>query len=258
MILRKRASARAPASDRANFLQGQLSLISPCNSPHYTIGYNFFMPVMSGKTLGKVQIGEMIARGGMAEVYLGEHITLDRKVAVKIMREFVDSDPDIKIRFEREARAVAGLRHPNIVQVFDFDVTDGQPFLIMEYVPGASLGVYLRALHKRGEKLPFNTISRILNALASAIDYAHKHNLIHRDIKPANVLLRSASVPIDIDKPLPEDVEPILTEFGLVRLLESSIQTSTGMVSSTPAYIIPEQAREGKSELKTDLYFAVV
>jgi len=212
------------------------------------------MPVMSGKTLGKVQIGEMIARGGMAEVYLGEHITLDRKVAVKIMREFVDSDPDIKIRFEREARAVAGLRHPNIVQVFDFDVTDGQPFLIMEYVPGASLGVYLRALHKRGEKLPFNTISRILNALASAIDYAHKHNLIHRDIKPANVLLRSASGPIDIDKPLPEDVEPILTDFGLVRLLDSSIQTSTGTVSGTPAYMSPEQARGEKVDLKTDIY----
>src|SRR5258706_465554 len=157
MILRKRASARAPASGHAEFLQEPLPLISPCNSSHYTIGYNFFMPVMSGKTLGKVQIGEMIARGGMAEVYLGEHITLDRKVAVKIMREFVDSDPDIKIRFEREARAVAGLRHPNIVQVFDFDVTDGQPFLIMEYVPGASLGVYLRALHKRGEKLDLKT-----------------------------------------------------------------------------------------------------
>jgi tRNA A-37 threonylcarbamoyl transferase component Bud32 len=212
------------------------------------------MPLMSGKTLGKVQIGELIARGGMAEVYLGQHATLNRQVAVKIMREQVDTDLDMKVRFEREAHAMAGLRHPNIIQVFDFDLSDGQPCLVMEYVPGASLGAYLKALHKRGEKLPFNIISRLLVSLASAIDYAHDHHLIHRDVKPANVLLRSASGPIDINKSLPDDVEPILTDFGLVRLTDSSIKTSTGTVSGTPAYMSPEQARGEKIGLKTDIY----
>jgi serine/threonine protein kinase len=212
------------------------------------------MPLMSGKTLGKVQIGELIARGGMAEVYLGQHTTLNRKVAVKIMREHVDGDPDIRVRFEREARAVAGLRHPNIIQVFDYEVSDGQPCLIMEYVPGASLGMYLKALHKRGEKLPFNIVSRLLVSLASAIDYAHERHLIHRDIKPANVLLRSASGPVGFTQPLPEDVEPILTDFGLVRLTDSSIKTSTGTVSGTPAYMSPEQARGETVGLKSDIY----
>ena len=208
----------------------------------------------SGKTLGKVQIGEMIARGGMAEVYLGQHTTLNRKVAVKIMRDHVDADPDNHVRFEREARVVAGLRHPNIIQVFDYELVDGQPCLIMELVPGASLGNYLKALHKREEKLPFDTVAHILTLLASAIDYAHSQHIIHRDIKPANVLLRSASGPIDANKPLPADVEPILTDFGLVRLLDSSIQTSTGTVSGTPAYMSPEQARGDKVDSKTDIY----
>ena len=208
----------------------------------------------SGKTLGKVKISEFIARGGMAEVYLGEHTTLNRKVAVKIMREHVDADPDNHRRFEREAQVVASLRHPNIIQVFDYELADGQPCLVMEYIPGASLGNYLKALHKREEKLPLKIIAQILSALASAIDYAHSKHIIHRDIKPANVLLRSASGPVEVDKPLPEDVDPILTDFGLVRLLDASIQTSTGTVSGTPAYMSPEQARGDKVTHKTDIY----
>ncbi len=191
-------------------------------------GYNSPMANWTGKTLGKVKIGEFIARGGMAEVYLGEHATLDRKVAVKIMRDHVEAEPENHTRFEREARVVASLRHPNIIQVFDYELMDGQPCLVMEYVPGASLGNYLKALHKRGEKLPLEMVGRILSAIASAIDYAHSQNMIHRDIKPANVLLRSASGPVDIENPLPEDVEPVLTDFGLVRLLDASVHTSTG------------------------------
>ncbi len=208
----------------------------------------------NGKTLGKVKIGEFIARGGMAEVYYGEHTTLNRKVAVKIMRDHVDADPDNHRRFEREARVVASLRHPNIIQVFDYELVDGQPCLVMELIPGASLGNYLKVLHKREEKLPLNMVARILSALASAIDYAHSKHIIHRDIKPANVLLRSASGPVDADQPIPEDVEPILTDFGLVRLLDASIQTSTGTVSGTPAYMSPEQARGDSVTHKTDVY----
>jgi serine/threonine protein kinase len=201
----------------------------------------------------------MIARGGMAEVYLGEHTTLNRKVAVKIMRDHVDSDPELRGRFDREARVVAGLRHPNIIQVHDFDLADGQPYLVMEHIPGATLGSYLKALHNRREQLPFQIVSRILTLLASAIDYAHSNQIIHRDIKPANILLRSASGPIDPLKPLPQDVEPILTDFGLVRLVDSSFHTSTGTVSGTPAYMSPEQARGEKVDKRTDIYsFGVI
>ena len=212
------------------------------------------MATWSGKTLGKVKIGEFIARGGMAEVYLGEHVTLNRKVAVKIMRDHIEAEPENRARFEREARAVASLRHPNIIQIFDYELIDGQPCLVMEYAPGASLGSYLKALHKRGEKLSLAAVGKILAAIASAIDYAHSRGMIHRDIKPANVLLRSMSGPVDIEKPLPEDIEPILTDFGLVRLLDSSAHTSTGSVSGTPAYMSPEQARGAPVTKKTDIY----
>ncbi|MCA2002849.1 MAG: serine/threonine protein kinase, partial [Chloroflexi bacterium] len=212
------------------------------------------MATWSGKTLGKVKIGEFIARGGMAEVYLGEHVTLNRKVAVKIMRDHIEAEPENRARFEREARAVASLRHPNIIQIFDYELIDGQPCLVMEYVPGASLGSYLKALHKRGEKLSLAAVGKILAAIASAIDYAHSQGMIHRDIKPANVLLRSVSGPVETNQPLSEDAEPILTDFGLVRLLDSSAHTSTGNVSGTPAYMSPEQARGDPVTKKTDIY----
>lgn len=208
----------------------------------------------SGKTIGKVQIGDLIARGGMAEVYAGEHTALNRKVAVKIMRDFVDADPDARSRFEREARVIANLQHPNIIQLFDYELVSGQPCLVMELVPGVSLGGYLRNAQKNGEKLQFNVIAQILTSIASAIDYAHSQNIVHRDIKPANILLRSKGGVIKLDQPLPEDVEPVLTDFGLVRLLDSSTQTSTGTVSGTPAYMSPEQARGDKVDKKTDIY----
>lgn len=208
----------------------------------------------SGKTLGNVLIGDLIARGGMAEVYNGEHVKLNRKVAIKIMRDHVEEDPDSRTRFDREARVVAGLNHPNIIQIFDYDLVDGRPCIIMELVSGTALSNYMKALQKREEKLSHTTIVRLLSTIASAIDYAHERNIVHRDIKPANILLRSNSGDIDLDAPLPDDVEPVLTDFGLVRLLDSSTQTSTGTVSGTPSYMSPEQARGDKVDRKTDIY----
>ncbi|MBI3164979.1 MAG: serine/threonine protein kinase, partial [Chloroflexi bacterium] len=212
------------------------------------------MSTWSGKSLGNVTIGELIARGGMAEVYRGTHTTLKRDVAVKIMRDHVEDDPETRARFEREARAIAKLEHPNIIRIHDYNLLEGRPSLVMDLVPGASLGNYLKALHKRGETLPRETIARLLVSIASAVDHAHERSIVHRDIKPANILLRSPNGLIAPNEPLPEDAEPVLTDFGLVRLLDSHTQTSTGTVSGTPAYMSPEQARGDKVDHRTDIY----
>src|SRR3990170_1971898 len=106
-----------------------------------------------GRTLGKVRIEMLLARGGMADVYLGMHTTLQRPVAVKILRDQYQDDPDLLERFQREARGVAMLRNPNIVQVFDFDTVDNQPYLVMEYVPGITLSAFLRDLHQHDKRL---------------------------------------------------------------------------------------------------------
>src|SRR5574339_173489 len=118
-----------------------------------------------GKTLGKVYIESLLARGGMATVYLGTHTTLKRKVAVKILRNSFPDDPHPLERFEREAQAVARLRHPNIVQVFDFDTVDDQPYIVMEYIPGPSLSSYLAALNAKNGHLGLPLINRLLSRI---------------------------------------------------------------------------------------------
>lgn len=207
-----------------------------------------------GKTLSKVRIDKLVARGGMAEVYLGLHTTLNRAVAVKILHRYLEGESDLGSRFEREAQVLAGLRHPQIVQVYDFDIHEGQPFIVMEYVPGASLSAYLQSVHSRGGRLTLNEIGHLLSMLVSALDYAHQQGVIHRDIKPANILLTSKTSLVQPGSPLPADVEAILTDFGLLRLAESAAQTSSGTVSGTPAYMSPEQARGDKVDHHSDLY----
>lgn len=206
-----------------------------------------------GQTIGKVRIEKYLARGGMAEVYLGTHLTLDRPVAVKVMHSFVEDDPDLITRFQREAKAVAGLRHPNIVQVFDFDTHDGHPYLVMEYLKGPSLASFLRELHKSGARLTLAQIAQLLKSLAAGIDYAHSQGIVHRDIKPANIILNNKSGDYSIDH-LPPDTECVITDFGLVRIANSSTQTASGVVSGTPAYMSPEQAQGNPVDHRSDTY----
>ncbi|HEX2997127.1 MAG TPA: protein kinase, partial [Anaerolineales bacterium] len=214
------------------------------------------MPEWTGKTIGKVRIEKFLARGGMAEVYLGTHLTLERQVAVKVLHSFIEEDPGLLARFQREAKVVAGLRHSNIVQILDFDTVENHPYIVMEYLAGPSLAAYLRNLHERETRLAYNQVARLLKPLASALDYAHSQDIIHRDIKPANILLHSKSKASEfhVDGPLTEHVEPVVTDFGLVRIAHSTTQTTTGAISGTPAYMSPEQARGDRVDHRTDIY----
>ena len=207
-----------------------------------------------GRTLGRVRIESLVARGGIAEVYLGTHTTLQREVAVKILRNSFEDDPRTRERFELEARAVARLRHPNIVQVFDFDAIDGQPYIVMEYIRGPSLSSYLLALHARKNRLELPVISRLLDGVASALQYAHEGGVVHRDVKPGNILLTSRSLQIAPGSTMPLDFEAVLTDFGLVRILNSSRQTTIGQTAGTPAYMSPEQAMGLTTDGRTDIY----
>ena len=207
-----------------------------------------------GKTLGNVRMDLLLARGGMAEVYLGMHTTLNRQVAVKLLRNAYLEEQDLLARFQREARVVANLRHPNIVQVYDFDTFQSQPYLIMEYVPGVALSTYLHDLHDRNERLEYPVVSRLVSILSHALQYAHENGVVHRDVKPGNILLTSRNHPVERHKPLPFDVQAVLTDFGLVRILNSASQTATGEIAGTPAYMSPEQARGDKTDARTDIY----
>ncbi len=207
-----------------------------------------------GRRLGKVQIESLVARGGVAEIYVGTHTTLDHKVAVKILRNLSEDNSDALLRFQREARVIAKLRHPNIVQVHDFDTVENDPYLVMEYVDGPSLSKYLNSLHEKNGRLELYQVVRLMNAVAGALQYAHNNNVVHRDIKPGNILLTSPTRPIVAGQPLPEDVEPIITDFGLVRFLDANRQTTTGQIAGTPAYMSPEQARGEATDGRTDVY----
>ena len=207
-----------------------------------------------GKSLGKVRIDSLLARGGMAEVYLGTHTTLKREVAVKIIRAQYEDDTDLLERFEREAQVVAKLRHQNIVQVFDFDTINDSPYIVMEYVPGPSLSQYLSVLHKNNLRVELSNVSKILTGVANALQYAHDNGVIHRDIKPGNIILTSHIRRITPGETLPLDFVPILTDFGLVRFLNSSRHTSAGQTAGTPAYMSPEQARGETTDARTDIY----
>jgi serine/threonine protein kinase len=189
----------------------------------------------------------------MAEVYLGQHTSLERAVAVKILHSHVAENEALIQRFRSEAQSVSQLRHPNILQVYDFDVLDGHPYMIMEWIAGMPLNNYLRALHQNGGLLPPETTVRLIIGLAAGLDYAHERGIVHRDIKPGNVILRHDHGPIDPLRPLPLDVEPILADFGLAHLSNRAV-TVSGELLGTPAYISPEQARGEEVDGRSDIY----
>ncbi|MEE9216018.1 MAG: serine/threonine-protein kinase [Anaerolineales bacterium] len=207
-----------------------------------------------GRVLSKVRIEKLIGRGGMADVYVGRHTTLNHPMAVKILHSHMTVNPDLRRRFRDEAQAVAALRHPNIVQVIDFDVIDDRPYIVMELLEGMPLNEYLHDLHAMGHTLPFDTVTRLMTSLTAALDYAHNRQIVHRDVKPANIILRAGETAIKSQMPLAPDVEPVLTDFGIARIATSTSATASGTILGTPAYMSPEQVRGEPVDRRSDIY----
>lgn len=193
----------------------------------------------TGRTIDKYLLESLIGRGGMAEVYKSVHPDLGRELAIKVLHpHLTDTDGFIE-RFRREARAAASLRHPHIVQIYDFAVTeDGLYYMVMEYVEGQPLDEYLK---QNKDKLPLETIQQLFLQIASAVQYAHKQGIVHRDLKPANILL-------DTEEQL------YLADFGIAQIVGASRLTQSGTASGTPAYMAPEQVMGQTITHAVDIY----
>jgi WD40 repeat protein/predicted Ser/Thr protein kinase len=173
--------------------------------------------------IGRYEIERELGRGGMAVVYLGRDPFMKRYVAVKVLPHQFTTAPELRTRFQREAEVIASLEHPAIVPVYDFGEYEGQPFIVMRYMPGGSLAERLRQ-----GALSLAQTATILQRLGSALDRAHSHGIIHRDLKPGNVLFDQYG-------------EAYLSDFGIARLSEASVALTGSGVIGTPAYMSPEQ-----------------
>jgi tRNA A-37 threonylcarbamoyl transferase component Bud32 len=196
------------------------------------------MPFAEGENIGPYRIIEQLGQGGMATVYKAYHAALDRYVALKVLHPAFHEEPNFTARFQREARVVARLEHPSIVPVYDYAEQENRPFLVMKYIEGETL----KARLSRG---PLNAaeITQVVDAVGSALAYAHKQGILHRDIKPSNVLIQN-------------DGAMYLADFGLARIAQAGESTlSSDSIMGTPQYISPEQARGDKDlDAGTDIY----
>ena len=193
---------------------------------------------MIGTVLDKYEILQKVGEGGMATVYRGRHTTLGRDVAVKVLHPHLSSSQRNRLRFEREAKAIEHLDHPNIVQIFDYSGVDSEEcYIVTEYIDGLTLQEFIQEI----ERMPSEATSVLGIKLVRALDYAHQRGIIHRDLKPENVMLR-------------RDGELKLMDFGIARFLEDSQMTMTGALVGSPAYMSPEQAMEQRLDRRSDLF----
>ena len=192
------------------------------------------------KTLGKYQIEQELGKGAMGVVYLGFDPGLERKVALKVMASAIVSDNELKERFEREAKSVARLQHPNIVTVYDLGYdAQGAPYIAMEYLKGQDLEQRIRR-----DPLTFREKLDVVAQTCRGLSHAHKNGIVHRDIKPANVFIT-------------EGGEAKIMDFGVARWQQSS-HTQTGAVLGTADYMSPEQIRGQKVDGRSDIFSAGV
>ncbi len=202
------------------------------------------MASLIGQKLGKYHITRMIARGGMADVYRAKQDGLDRDVAVKVMHVYLAQADTFVTRFKREAASVAKMRHPHIIQLYDFDMSGDHYYMVMEYISGRTLEQLIREQCK----LSLARVLEIAIPLADALEYAHGLGIIHRDIKPTNIMFTDTQC-----------TYPILADFGINLTTGSVALTMEGGFVGTPGYMSPEASLHKQVDKRADIYsFGVV
>jgi len=193
---------------------------------------------MAPEKIGRYEIKSELGRGGMATVYRGWDPLFEREVAVKVLPpELLHSDPQFKMRFEREAKIIASLEHPSIVPVYDVGDDTGQPYFVMRYMSGGSLSDRIKA-----KNLTVDDALKILGQLAPGLDEAHVKGIVHRDLKPSNILFDGKGT-------------PYISDFGIAKLSQAQSGNMTGSaIIGTPAYMAPEQAQGTGVDGRTDIY----
>jgi len=204
---------------------------------------------MIGRTLGNYRIEMLLGSGGMGQVYRATHVHLGRPSAIKVLHLQYAEDPSFQARFLQEARAVAALSHPNIVEVFDFGEEDGLLYLVMELCPDGSVRSLLQQATDEGHLLPLEFGLDLVEQAAEGLEYAHSQGMVHRDIKPDNLLLKRSTVAVADEKLLVK-----ISDFGLARLAEGGIETKSGITMGTPAYMSPEQCQGLELDGRSDVY----
>ena len=204
---------------------------------------------LAGLVMGNYEVLESIGRGGMAEVYRGRHKRLGRTVAIKVLPASLATEADFRDRFEREARAIAALKHPNIVQVFDYGDFEGMHYMVMEYIAGKDLACRLRDIFR----LSLSETVQMMEGVASALDYAHGQGLVHRDVKPSNVLLEPlGAAGAEAGE---ERWRAILTDFGIAKIVAGGGKSTKTGLMGTLDYMAPEQVRASQQiDGRADLY----
>jgi len=192
------------------------------------------MPVL--RTIGKYLVERVLGQGAMGTVYLARDPGFDRLVAVKTMTVGPADPPDLRLRFRREAEAAGGLRHPNIVTIYDVGEDDGRPYIAMEYVEGADLEQVIQGGEGRSTEWALDILRQVCEGLA----YAHRNGVVHRDVKPANIRIGPGGLVKIMD-------------FGLARLA-SSIVTKSGRLLGTVQYMAPEQVQGGRVDQRADVF----
>ena len=200
-------------------------------------------PLIGKVVADRYRILAILGRGGMGVVYRAEHVHIGKLMAIKLLSGSLANDPQVLRRFQREARAVSKLNHPNTVQIFDFGESDHLAFLVMEYLPGRDLATLIA----EQTALPFERVAQIAAQIAASVDEAHKVGVIHRDIKPENVMI--------VDTREQHDFVKVL-DFGIAKLrdTEENMATQKGHLIGTPHYMAPEQIRADGIDHRVDIY----